>query len=70
MRTRDDGRRRRGAWTLALLVIAAASLSLACGGGNVSVGVGVAVPGPWGGVTTVSTAVPIGPHSGRYAPMW
>jgi hypothetical protein len=69
MRTRDEGGRRRRAWTLAAL-IAAASLSPACDGGNVSVGVGVAVPGPWGGVTTVSTAVPIGPYSGRYAPMW
>ena len=69
MRSRREGRQRRRAWTLALLV-AAASVLPACDGGNVSVGVGVAVPAPWGGVT-VSTAVPVGPYSGgRYGPMW
>jgi hypothetical protein len=68
MRSRSEGRRR--AWAVAALV-AAASLLPACDGGNVSVGVGVAVPGPWGGVTAVSAAVPVGPyHGGRYGPMW
>jgi hypothetical protein len=70
MRARGEGRRRRG-WALAAALIAAVSLLPACDGGNVSVGVGVAVPGPWGGVTTVSAAVPVGPtYGGRYAPMW
>jgi hypothetical protein len=68
--TRDEGTRRRRAWTLAALV-AAASLLPACDGtGSVSVGVGVAVPAPWGAVG-VSTAVPYGPYGGgRYGPMW